>query len=137
GHAAGDAVLVEVADRVRSTIREDDAVARIGGEEFLVLLQKPGVAGALSFDERLRAHWGSAGHSVTFSTGICVVEDPVPVSRLGQVSPETVGPDTAPAAATVAHADEALYRAKRSGRNRAVVWSGSLERAPATATQAS
>ncbi|MGZ4614016.1 MAG: diguanylate cyclase [Actinomycetes bacterium] len=137
GHAVGDQLLRAFGAALRATARSRDQVIRYGGEEFLVLLQKAGVAGALSFDERLRAHWGSAGHSVTFSTGICVVEDPVPVSRLAQVSPETVGPDTAPAAATVAHADEALYRAKRSGRNHAVVWSGSLERAPATATQAS
>ncbi len=54
GHAAGDAVLVEVASRFRSNLRAIDLVARIGGEEFLVVLPDIAVDAAKATAERLR-----------------------------------------------------------------------------------
>jgi diguanylate cyclase (GGDEF)-like protein len=80
GHAAGDAVLVDVARRIRATIREQDAVARVGGEEFLVLLDGMSSPEALrGLGERIRAAisgaavWaGDASIAVTASIGCAV-----------------------------------------------------------------
>jgi diguanylate cyclase (GGDEF)-like protein len=53
GHAAGDAVLVEVAQRLRATLREDDLVVRWGGEEFLIVVDERQVATAAALAQRL------------------------------------------------------------------------------------
>ena len=112
GHAAGDAVLVEVADRVRRTIREDDAVARIGGEEFLVLLhgmshaetlRRVGEAIRIAVRARPIAAAGSA-IAVTVSIGAAVSDG-----------------DHALSETLLAAADRALYAAKESTRDRVVL----------------
>lgn len=54
GHATGDAVLLEVARRFRATLRQEETVARIGGDEFLVVAQGVDQAGAASIAERLQ-----------------------------------------------------------------------------------
>jgi diguanylate cyclase (GGDEF)-like protein len=54
GHGAGDDVLRELADRLRSRVREEDVVARFGGEEFLVILPDTGASGAATAAEDLR-----------------------------------------------------------------------------------
>lgn len=55
GHAGGDLVLQAIADRTREQVRDSDLVARIGGDEFMVLLQKTPVAVAAEVAERIRA----------------------------------------------------------------------------------
>ena len=126
GHATGDQLLRQFGTAIRAAARSRDQVIRYGGEEFLILLPGVGVFGALSFDRRLRAEWG-AGHDVTFSTGICVVQDP---GRAARQRPADRSPSgTAAGAAAVARADEALFEAKRHGRNRAEIWTGTFDRA--------
>lgn len=109
GHGAGDQVLIETANRIRSVVRPYDLMGRVGGEEFLLVLPKCGPAGAVHLAERLRAAIGevafprtAGGFSVTVSIGITSWPGTIPTSpRL-----------------LLEVADEALYRAKRGGRNR-------------------
>jgi two-component system cell cycle response regulator len=107
GHAAGDAVLRAVAERLRGSVRASDVVARLGGEEFLVIAT--GVTGdaAVPVAERLRE--AIAEHPVTTAAG------PLPVTV-------SIGIADAPAGTRperlLERADAALYRAKQNGRNR-------------------
>ena len=100
GHAAGDALLRDVADRFVSAVRTVDVVARVGGEEFAVALPDVAVADAVTIVERLRT---SLSRGVTCSAGLAVWD--------GQESAETLQ----------RRADAALYRAKAAGRDRLVV----------------
>ncbi len=107
GHQAGDAVLVEVSNRLSASTRQVDLVARYGGEEFLLLLPRTGRAGALEVAEKVRA-------AVT-DQPVCTDAGPVALSiSLGVACHPEHG--TTVAALTGA-ADAALYRAKRSGKN--------------------
>jgi diguanylate cyclase (GGDEF)-like protein len=112
GHQRGDAVLVELAARLRAQVREVDTVARYGGEEFVVVLPETDRAGAVQAAERIRAavrrrpfgEDGEAGEQpldITLSVGVAVF-------------PEHGTSSTA----LLRRADEALYDAKRSGRDR-------------------
>jgi diguanylate cyclase (GGDEF)-like protein len=110
GHAAGDAVLREVASRCASAVREVDLVGRYGGEEFLVFLPEMGSAAAKEAGERLCARVAEAPigtrHGpihVTVSVGAA--------AGVGSPSLESL----------VEAADRALYVAKSSGRNRVAV----------------
>ncbi len=112
GHAAGDAVIGAVAGIVRGAVREVDFVARIGGEEFAVLLPDVQQADAQSTAERLRelvASWrGSFDGQVlrcTASFGIA-----------------TLAADDAGFDAVLHRADEAMYTAKQSGRDQVSVY---------------
>ncbi|NLI75898.1 MAG: diguanylate cyclase [Candidatus Riflebacteria bacterium] len=109
GHQTGDLVLREVAKCVRMSIRDTDVAARYGGEEFAVILPETDVEGAAQFAERLRQKVESAvcqgpkgPLSVTISLG---------VSSVPHNSVETTQE-------MIKAADEALYAAKHSGRNR-------------------
>lgn len=111
GHAAGDAVLVAVAQRLRTLLRQDDVVARWGGEEFVLVLPNTS-AQALSALARHVLH-------VIGDAPVLVGGQPVAVSvSLGAVSfPAMPGQDWEDA---LGLADLALYQAKAGGRNRAV-----------------
>jgi two-component system cell cycle response regulator len=104
GHAVGDETLRTVAAILRDAMRDHDMVARYGGEEFVVLLPATGAADCRIPAERLRT--AIEEHPWPFR--------PVTVS-LGAAS---VSPSTRSATALVEEADQALYRSKRSGRNR-------------------
>ena len=110
GHAVGDEVLVQLAARLREAVRAEDFVARWGGEEFLVLLQDADAPTARRVAEKIRVGVGglpfatSAGDlPVTLSLGVA--------QSRGEARLEDV----------VSRADQALYEAKRGGRNRTEV----------------
>jgi diguanylate cyclase (GGDEF)-like protein len=108
GHAAGDAVLQEVAYTMRSVLRAGDSIYRVGGEEILVVLPGATEADAVEIAERLRRavrERRPVGVSVTISVGVAVSRPPGPID-----TDELVG-----------LADAALYSAKAGGRDRVVV----------------
>jgi len=108
GHLAGDAVLREIAARVRATIRADEVLARWGGEEFAVLLPESDAAQAAEFAERLRRLVADAPVSAGDRT------IPVTISLgVGVTQGEAITADD-----LVRRADEKLYAAKDAGRNR-------------------
>ena len=105
GHAAGDAVLVHLAQLLREQLRRGDVAARLGGEEFAVLVPQTAPHDAVALAERLRVALehsqidiGSGFIQVTASLGLSPLEG------------DAVG--------VLARADVALYEAKRNGRNR-------------------
>ena len=106
GHAAGDAVLVEVAYRLRKALRAYDLAYRVGGEEFLVVLPGAGVPDAARLAEQLRvavAAEPAAGQWVTMSFGVS----------------GSAGPDLE-RERLLDEADAALYEAKARGRDQVV-----------------
>jgi diguanylate cyclase (GGDEF)-like protein len=109
GHAAGDAVLVAVADALGATVRPSDVLARTGGEELVVIGQVGDDVEARHLAERLRAAVAATragGHRVTASVGLALVR------------PED-GDDPADALwRLIDRADAAMYEAKRRGRDR-------------------
>jgi diguanylate cyclase (GGDEF)-like protein len=110
GHAQGDKVLKQAASACREHLRATDIFARVGGEEFCILLAGCSVAGAAERAERLRAALSAIDHSgmiskVSGSFGITSTK--ISGYELHQL---------------MAHADFALYQAKDSGRNRVIVF---------------
>ena len=114
GHVAGDAVLIEVANRMQACIRHYDTIGRYGGEEFLIVL--PGIdrRRAYRIAERLRIHVAKDPYCVldeeilvTLSIGVAV--------DAGKGNPRELLRD----------ADAALYRAKGRGRNIVEIYQGS------------
>ncbi len=107
GHAAGDQVLVAVASRCRNLLREIDIFGRVGGDEFAILMPETDLGGGRTTAERLRSAVAEAGiesgaalHHVTISIG---------VSELAS--------DDRLIEETLKRADDAMYEAKRRGRN--------------------
>jgi len=110
GHLVGDEVLREVGRRLRGVVRQADLVARWGGEEFCVLTLE-GSAGAENLAERLRVAIAAAPCPTSAGS--------IPVTA--SVGFAAVGAGIAAANDLLAAADEAMYAAKRSGRNRVCV----------------
>lgn len=112
GHIAGDGVLRQLAALVRGFVRGEDIAARIGGEEFAVLLPESGLEAAHAFAERLREEvanevfvLGGEPRRITISIGM---------AALGEARDDR--------GSLMKAADEALYRAKDEGRNRVCVF---------------
>lgn len=110
GHAAGDAVLQQIAERLRAGVRAEDMAGRWGGEEFVILLPDTGEEGAVKLAERLR--FAVANESIRTTEGL---EIAVTVS-IGCATGVGEYPD-----ALLKRADAALYVAKAEGRDRVVV----------------
>lgn len=117
GHAAGDVVLREVAQRIDAQVRASDVAARYGGEEFVVLLPATEVASGGLLAERIRKAVSADpielpnGDSVTVTVSVGISSTrPEP----GMNDLKTAGD------ALIARADVALYRAKSEGRDRVV-----------------
>ncbi|MEC9483453.1 MAG: diguanylate cyclase [Halomonas sp.] len=110
GHPAGDACLIRVAEILRTSLfRPSDMVARIGGEEFLVVLPESNREMALLVAERLRVAVEAVAIPHEASPTAMVVTLSAGVSD---------GPMNGDVLSVLAAADTALYRAKRDGRNR-------------------
>jgi len=110
GHPVGDIVLQQVASIMKSTARDTDAVARYGGDEFVIILPDTGWQGALTFADRLRRRVDDFSFGPTNSTPIGVtVSIGVALAR---------GSDHVSSESLLGEADAALYRAKTAGRNR-------------------
>jgi len=125
GHPAGDAVLREAAKRMESSVRQYDFVGRYGGEEFLILLTNCGEAESFSQAERLRKQL--AQNDICFN-GTCLRI----TASLGVTA--ALPGESWTAEGLIRKADEALYVAKNSGRNRVEILSYSSEPAPAAST---
>jgi len=106
GHLAGDAVLREAASRMKNAVRCYDSLGRYGGEEFLVVLPGCDHASAMAQAERLRIAVAECAFPLPHQS-ICVT------CSIGVASTDRFAPET-----LIRCADEALYEAKSSGRNR-------------------
>jgi two-component system cell cycle response regulator len=113
GHPVGDEVLAGVARIVSSLIRAEDVFARVGGEEFGLICRMTDKAQVLTVAERMRSTVASHKFTVegkTIPIAISAGTASIPSSRIVD------------AQALVAAADQAMYEAKRTGRNRVCVW---------------
>jgi diguanylate cyclase (GGDEF)-like protein len=106
GHEAGDAVLIEVAKRLSDSVRDQDTVARIGGDEFAILLE--GIHTRSDTDRTIRQihnalkeefRWGSTRIAISASVGLGIAPD-----------------DGEDARTLLKTADANMYRAKKRGR---------------------
>jgi two-component system cell cycle response regulator len=112
GHSVGDQTLCGVARAIRASMRREDAAARYGGEEFILVWPETGAEGATIAANRLRARVAEqpfegperCPFKLSVSVGIAEYRDPT----------ESVDE-------LISRADEALYAAKASGRNRVCV----------------
>jgi diguanylate cyclase (GGDEF)-like protein len=103
GHARGDQVLRHLGDYLRAAVRSGDAVARMGGEEFMLILRQPNPAEVFGSVDRLIAGWRTRSPLSTLSAGVTV-------HLAGQAPIDTYRA-----------ADEAMYAAKAAGRDRTMV----------------
>lgn len=118
GHAAGDEVLRELAQRIESEVRASDVAARYGGEEFVILLPRTGMQAGGLLAERIRR---------------AVRESPVPIGEgrevnmtasigIASIAPRPQDSELKTAGdSLLARADVALYQAKSAGRDRIVL----------------
>ena len=111
GHLAGDYALVSLSNLITATIRKEDVFARYGGEEFAVICRGVDLTGAQQFGERIRqkvetleTKYNEIDLKMTVSVGVAAVTDVGTRDML-----ELIG-----------QADDALYQAKRQGRNRVI-----------------
>lgn len=111
GHAAGDKVLQSLAQTVKSNLRENDVFARIGGEEFIVLLPETGLSSAMMFAERIRKQ--------VEATQLIIGDDTIAVTSSFGIATYTDNAETK--SDFLERADQALYDAKEAGRNRIAV----------------
>jgi diguanylate cyclase (GGDEF)-like protein len=106
GHSAGDSVLVAIADLLQRSLRAVDTLVRYGGEEFVIVMPETELSGALAAANRIRLQVASAeigphGLRVTVS----------------------IGAATGATDDLLFRADQAMYIAKRAGKNRTAPWS--------------
>ncbi|MGJ7916299.1 diguanylate cyclase [Massilia sp. LXY-6] len=120
GHPGGDCVLRQFGAALAMSFRQVDVVARVGGEEFAVLLPSSTLAAAAALAERLRklvegqpAVFDGTPIAYTVSAGVAAIDEG-----------ETLDLDT-----LIKRADRALYAAKANGRNRIACWNGDRDAA--------
>lgn len=108
GHEAGDKVLIEVTQRIREVIRDDDTVARLGGDEFVVLLL--GLRAPEECTASLNRLLEATSHPIEIKDRLFEISASIGVSLYPG---DDYDPDT-----LMRHADQAMYTAKQSGKNR-------------------
>lgn len=108
GHAAGDAILRAVAERVRAAVRQSDTVARLGGDEFIVLLE--GAHHPAAIDQLAQKVLAALVPPVAFGAAALQIGASIGISQFPQ--------DGQDATEIIAAADRAMYRAKKEGRHR-------------------
>jgi len=104
GHLFGDRALCAVADALSRSVRQTDIVVRYGGEEFLVVLPNTRLDGGAEIAERIRAQVAAVQFSVPITVSVGIADG------TSRDTPEEV----------FERADQALYRAKKAGRNRVI-----------------
>ncbi|MBK1842620.1 GGDEF domain-containing protein [Azospirillum sp. YIM B02556] len=114
GHDAGDAVLRQIGGRLASIFRDDDVVARLGGDEFAAVLPRRAGRPAPDTDELATRIIAAVNEPVSFNGEKIRVGCSIGIASW----PE----DDRDMATVMRHADAALYKAKRDGRNRSVRW---------------
>lgn len=124
GHAGGDRLLMLFAEVLRGGVRAGDVVARIGGEEFGVLMPNASAEAAVAAAERIRIAFRSVAanlrmEGIAGTVSIGVATGVMPAAAY----PESIGP-------MMARADMALYRAKALGRNRVELFEASATVTP-------
>jgi diguanylate cyclase (GGDEF)-like protein len=110
GHGVGDRVIQEVARKLQESVRATDLLCRWGGEEFCIVVSGLDASASAEFAERMRTRVErECGAAVREVSGLRVT---------ASVGVELLSPQADTTAMLIEHADQALYRAKRNGRNR-------------------
>ena len=116
GHRVGDAVLMQLASRLRAVVREQDTVSRLGGDEFIILMPETHAAGAALVATKLLQLAQSPmlveGHELVITPSIGIATYPKDGADLDTLSK---------------CADAAMYRAKADGRNGYHIYSGEIQ----------
>jgi len=110
GHEAGDLALCRFVQLVREMMRESDVIARLGGEEFVLILPDSDERAALAVAERIRQRLDNSDFSISGW----------PVPLRASIGVGTLGPEVSNLETLLRETDRAMYEAKRSGRNRVV-----------------
>ena len=126
GHAAGDAVLIEIARRLRSTVRANDTVARLGGDEFVVILR--GLSQPQDIERPARELLAALRQPVPYAAGEILTSG----SMGGSLFPLHAGDKET----LLGRADRALYRAKATGRDGFALCGDEAEDPPSSARHA-
>lgn len=117
GHPFGDQVIIQVARQLNNVVRAVDLAARVGGEEFAILLEGTGRKGAYEVAERLRENVEK----------LRLLFEQKPVRVTISIGIATFSENTQDRNRLFSHADQALYQAKNQGRNCSVLWTPELE----------
>ena len=112
GHDAGDDVLRQLANRVRKSIRGIDLACRYGGEEFVIVMPETDMAVATIVAERLRRRIASEPFAIQKEARVIETTISIGIATFDAADDNV--------AKILKRADQALYRAKRDGRNRVV-----------------
>ncbi|QCO17397.1 diguanylate cyclase (plasmid) [Azospirillum brasilense] len=123
GHEAGDLVLRQVGERLAACFRGDDVVARLGGDEFAAVLPQRAGAEPPDLDGLARRIIEAVNEPVSIEGEAVRVGCSLGIALWPEDSPDV--------AEALRRADQALYQAKRAGRNRGIRWSADLPPAPA------
>jgi diguanylate cyclase (GGDEF)-like protein len=124
GHPFGDVVLRGAAESIRASTRDHDICARYGGEEFAVILPKTHLAGALTVAERIWKNLGSRVHAAPEGAGASApLHVTASIGLAFYPSKDITSPEL-----LLRYADEALYQAKRAGRNTICLFQGQAYR---------
>ncbi|KAA0678901.1 GGDEF domain-containing protein [Azospirillum brasilense] len=123
GHDAGDLVLSQVGERLAACFRGDDVVARLGGDEFAAVLPQRAGAEPPDLDGLARRIIEAVNEPVSIKGEAVRVGCSLGIALWPEDSPDV--------AETLRRADQALYQAKRAGRNRGIRWTPDLPPSPA------